>query len=158
MLVRLLTRDDPGQTRAAARLLPSEDVFVPKTVLQELVWVLEYTYGFERADILGALTKLLGLSTVRVEDAVTRAVDWYARGMDFADALHLASARGAHEFATCDRRLAGRAGAIAATPPVRRLGRGLCRVRPVRGPQAPGGRGPPAPDRFGARQVGEFLV
>jgi len=43
------------------------------------------------------------------EPAVARALDWFKGGLDFADALHLASARNATQFATFDRKLAKQA-------------------------------------------------
>lgn len=43
-----------------------------------------------------------------VEDelAVAKALDWFKDGLDFADALHLASAGSAKQFATFDQKLA----------------------------------------------------
>jgi predicted nucleic acid-binding protein len=43
------------------------------------------------------------------ELAVAKALDWFQEGLDFADALHLASAGNAKRFATCDRKLARQA-------------------------------------------------
>ena len=62
--------------------------------------------------MLAAFRKLLGLPQVAAEDAtaIARALELYEGGMDFADALHLASARDATAFATFDTRLAKRAG------------------------------------------------
>ena len=121
ILVRLLTRDDPEQARVAESLMRSQPLFLPKTVLLELAWVLAYTYRFDRTSIHGAFTRLLGLDNLRVEDPedVALAVGWYGQGLDFADALHLASAGEAREFATFDRRLAARAEGIVGAIPVR---------------------------------------
>jgi len=57
------------------------------------------------AQILLGLRSLLGLSELRVEmaEAVAVALDWFEQGMDFADALHLATARDCTGFATFDR-------------------------------------------------------
>jgi predicted nucleic acid-binding protein len=43
-----------------------------------------------------------------VEEPVltAKALDWAARGMDFADALHLAKAHGCDAFVSFDRRFA----------------------------------------------------
>jgi len=112
VVVRLLTNDDPAQAARAADLLARERVLVPKTVLLETEWVLRYSYELPQPVVLAAFRKLLGLPQVAAEDAtaIARALELYEGGMDFADALHLASARGATAFATFDTRLAKRAG------------------------------------------------
>lgn len=112
VVVRLLTNDDPAQAARAADLLARERVLVPKTVLLETEWVLRYSYELAPSVVLAAFRKLLGLPQVAAEDAtaIARALELYEGGMDFADALHLASARAATAFATFDTRLAKRAG------------------------------------------------
>lgn len=56
----------------------------------------------------------MGLPQVTVEDgsAVAEALDLLGAGMDFADALHMASGGEAGRFATFDKRLKKRADAI----------------------------------------------
>ena len=112
VVVRLLTNDDPAQAARAADLLARERVLVPKTVLLETEWVLRYSYEIPQPVVLAAIRKLLGLSQVAAEDAtaIARALELYEGGMDFADALHLASTRDATAFVTFDTRLAKRAG------------------------------------------------
>ena len=112
VVVRLLTNDDPAQAARAADLLARERVLVPKTVLLETEWVLRYSYEIPQPVVLAAIRKLLGLSQVAAEDAtaIARALELYEGGMDFADALHLASTRDATAFATFDTRLSKRAG------------------------------------------------
>jgi predicted nucleic-acid-binding protein len=112
VVVRLLTNDDPAQAARAADLLARERVLVPKTVLLETEWVLRYSYELPSSAVLAAFRKLLGLPQVAAEDAtaIARALELYEGGMDFADALHLASARDTTAFATFDTRLAKRAG------------------------------------------------
>jgi predicted nucleic-acid-binding protein len=112
VLVRLLTGDDPAQTKLAAALFESGDILIPKTVLLETEWVLRYSYELTPDVVLSAFRKILGLAQVKVEDApaVVAALASYEDGMDFADALHLASATKAEAFATFDARLKKRAG------------------------------------------------
>jgi predicted nucleic-acid-binding protein len=112
VLVRLLTGDDPAQTRLAADLFAQESIFIPKTVLLETEWVLRYRYELAPTVILTAFRKVLGLPQVAVEDsnALVEALARYGEGMDFADALHLASVGEADQFATFDVRLKKRAG------------------------------------------------
>jgi predicted nucleic acid-binding protein len=54
---------------------------------------------------------------VDLEDApaVAQALDWFTAGMDFADALHLASSGGAARFATFDKKLAATAKRLGTT-------------------------------------------
>jgi len=123
VLVRVLTNDDEKQADVAAAVLSANDVYLAKTVLLELEWVLRYSYGFEREAVNGALLSLLGLGNAVFEDAesVERAIALHGGGMDFADALHLASSRIADEFVTFDRRLATSAGAGTELPEIRLL-------------------------------------
>lgn len=114
VLVRLVTNDEPGQARRAAELLRRKPVFVPKTVLLEMEWVLRHAYRLERPAILRAFYGVLGLPTVTVEDgrAVARALAWYEEGMDFADAIHVSSSGEAQEFTTFDAQLVRKAGKL----------------------------------------------
>ncbi len=111
VLVRFLARDDADQTARADNLVRANRIWIPKTVLLETEWVLRDGYSFDRHRITTDFRSLLGISTVHAEDegAVAEALDWFAAGMDLADALHLASSRSADEFATFDRRFAVRA-------------------------------------------------
>jgi predicted nucleic-acid-binding protein len=112
VLVRLLTGDDPDQAGRAANLFARESIFIPKTVLLETEWVLRYSYELPPQVVLTAFRNVLGLPQVMAEDsgALVEALARYEDGMDFADALHLASARKADGFATFDTRLKKRAG------------------------------------------------
>jgi predicted nucleic-acid-binding protein len=117
VLVRVVTKDDPSQFAAAVRVMKSGDLWVAKTVLLETAWVLEHAYVLRRDVVLDAMRRIVGYGGLVVEDetAVIRALDWSGEGMDFADALHLASSAGAREFVTFDRRLAAR-GAVVRSP------------------------------------------
>jgi predicted nucleic-acid-binding protein len=104
VIVRLLTADEPRQTGQARRLFESETIFLAKTVLLEAEWVLRRLYRLEHPAVNRALVALLSLPNVRGEDeaVVRQALSWNRDGMDFADALHLASGRSAERFATFD--------------------------------------------------------
>jgi predicted nucleic-acid-binding protein len=108
VLVRILTNDDEQQAAVATEVLRSNDLYIAKTVILELEWVLRFSYGFDRASVNRALMFLMGLENAVVEDAgtVERALERHAEGMDFADALHVESSTAAKEFVTFDRRLA----------------------------------------------------
>lgn len=124
VIVRIVTRDDPDQVAVALRILRSKRLWLSKTVLLETEWVLRYSYGLGREAIADAFGKALGYRRMEFEDrsAVLRALDGYLRGMDFADALHLASSVPAETFLTFDRRLATRAERLAASPSVELVG------------------------------------
>jgi len=108
VLVRIITNDDRAQAaRAATFLREQERVFIPKTVLLELEWVLRSAYRIEPSAVVSALRDIMSVSNVEIEDeaGVTQAIEWYEKRMDFADALHVASAGRERKFATFDNRL-----------------------------------------------------
>lgn len=107
VLVRLLTGDDADQTKRVAALFKKETVYIPKTVLLETEWVLRRLYRLNSVVIVSAFRKLSGLGNVEIEQplVVTLALQWNEKGMDFADALHLASSQNSSKFATFDEQL-----------------------------------------------------
>lgn len=111
VVVRLLVDDEPEQTRRARKLLEKGPTLVVPTVLLETEWVLRGAYNLGQESVARALRNLLGLPQLSVgsADAVAQALEWFERGLNFADALHLALAGDAEEFATFDARLARRA-------------------------------------------------
>jgi predicted nucleic-acid-binding protein len=120
LVVRFLTRDDPAQAARAKALIDSQPVLLLKTVLLEAEWALRTVYRLDRRTIVAGLRDLAGLPRVEVEDgaAVARAFAWFDQGLDFADALHLASSGPADAFATFDRAFRRRAQALDGTTPV----------------------------------------
>ena len=112
VVVRLLTGDDPDQAARARALLEASRVYVALTVMLEAEWVLRSAYGFERGQVVEALTAFAGLEAVTVErpQLLAEALRRCAAGMDFADALHLGAAEGCEGFVTFDRRLVAAAG------------------------------------------------
>jgi predicted nucleic-acid-binding protein len=115
VLVRYITRDDPGQERAAARFLDSartrsEPAFVNVIVLCELVWVLGRTYEYSRTEVATVIGRLLATEQVVVEDADQAWLalsDFKASKADFADCLigRRNLRLGCDATATFDRRL-----------------------------------------------------
>lgn len=107
IVIRLLVADDPAQFRQARFLFETERCFIPKTVLLEADWVLRARYGRKPAEALAALALLVDLENVVVEDAanVRRALQWAGRGLQFADALHLAAMPDGVNFVSFDRDL-----------------------------------------------------
>ena len=107
VVVRLLTGDNPAQAARARAIFQRETVLLVKTVILETEWVLRSLYRFDAIRILDAFTSLIALPNVVCEDiaSVANAIEWARGGIDFADALHLASGRPAGRFATFDRKL-----------------------------------------------------
>lgn len=120
VVVRLLTADHPAQAARARRLFATETIWLPKTVILESEWVLRRLYQIRPGEVIEALRQLIALSNVTCEDeaGVFEALDWADKGLDFADALHLASARATERFVTFDSSMAKRARSAAARIPV----------------------------------------
>lgn len=116
LLVRLLTDDDPAQTRRVQAWLeenatPRTRAYIDHIAMCELAWVLERSYGYARADVLHALASLLEFDVLAVESPalVRRALQWYAAGpADFSDYLLAARAHAAGHapVLTLDRKAA----------------------------------------------------
>ena len=127
LLARFFVDDaDDAQARRqrpAAVAALSERSFVSVTVLLELEWVMRGFYEIPPMDISRVLRALAGIEHITLEDrdAVLVAVDAFDKGLDVADALHMARSSRASGFATFDRRLAKRAKGLALTPPVELL-------------------------------------
>lgn len=106
LLVRLATDDVPADRRAVIALLEREKFFIAKTVLLEAEWVLRSRYGYAPDQVSAFLEYLGALQNAIIEDdaAVRWAIGAMTAGLDFADALHLASA-GGERFYTLDAAL-----------------------------------------------------
>jgi predicted nucleic-acid-binding protein len=109
--VRFFTHDQPRQAARAIALMGSGEVWVSKTVLLETEWVLRSVYEQAPAKICEQLRRLAGMDNVQLEEPLVaaQALDWFANGLDFADALHLASSSKAERFVTFDEKLARQA-------------------------------------------------
>ncbi len=120
VLVRLLTNDGAAEAERARRVLEDAVAFVPVTVALELEWVLRSAYGYSAAQVRQAFETLLSIETLvfEHEDRVALATRALAEGLDFADALHVASAAHTERFVTFDAALIARASRVSAVPPV----------------------------------------
>ena len=112
-----------ARQRPAAVAALSERSFVSVTVLLELEWVMRGFYALPPRDISRVVRALAGIEHVTLEDrdAVLAALAAFDKGLDFADALHIARSSRASGFATFDQRLAKRAKALALAPGVELL-------------------------------------
>jgi predicted nucleic-acid-binding protein len=122
ILARYYLRDDATQARIARDLLSAGDVFIPKTVVLELEWVLRYVADQPAGKVIECLAHLIALPAVTVEDRdeIEAALGHARNGIDFADALHHASSKACSELLTFDDRgYARRAKKLNLKPPVR---------------------------------------
>lgn len=116
LLVRLLTNDDPRQAAKVEAWLrdnatPKTPAYVDHVVLCELGWVLERSYGYDRAEVHAALAALLEQDHLKIESPglVRQALMMYADGpADFSDYLLAvrAQAAGYSPVLTLDKKAA----------------------------------------------------
>jgi len=110
------------QQQAARRLLEGDQpLYVAKTVLLELEWVMRGAYALARAQFAAVLDHLLASPLVTVEDrlSVEAALAGHRNGLDFADALHHATYRSCAGMASFDdRKFARPAIKLGLVPPV----------------------------------------
>lgn len=121
VLARLLLQDDPNQFERAKTLLATPQQFTaPVSVLLELVWVLE-SNDCTPAEIQRGVGLLLGLPNFKPPQAsaVRLALNAYAQGMDFADALHLALSQGEEALITFDKAFVKKASKSRSAPLVK---------------------------------------
>lgn len=111
---------EAARQRPAAVAALSGAVFVPVSVMLEFEWVMRGFYELSRKEIQLVFESLCGLENVQVEDRgiVLAALNAYQKGLDFADALHLARADFCSAFLSFDRRLKRRAKAAGLSPAV----------------------------------------
>ena len=107
IVIRLLAKDDEAQFQKSWQLFQTQEIFISDTVILEVEWVLRFAYKFKPSPVCQALRNLLGLSNVQIFNPATiaQALEWHEKGLDFADALHLAKSQECLEFYTFDRKL-----------------------------------------------------
>jgi predicted nucleic-acid-binding protein len=120
VLIRAIVLDEPDQAADAIRLLTESICFVPRSVVLEVVWVLMKSYRFGPAEIGLVLETLTQTEQIVLEDEplILQALDWYKKGIEFADAIHLGAAQGCERLATFDQDYIKAAKAIQTPIPV----------------------------------------
>lgn len=119
VVVRLLTRDDERQAKAAEAYIAHDGGWVSHLVLVEVAWVLASVYALTPSEVAKAVELLLSTDGLVVEapDVVNAALTLFrkGRGRDFADCMILEVARQARHLplGTFDRSLARAEGAEA---------------------------------------------
>lgn len=108
VVIRLLVGDDAAQALAAEELVRSEACTVTMSVLMECEWVLRACYMLPATAIEASFRDFLNLENISPADAVLaqRVLDAYARGLDFADALHASQCADKQRLMTFDKHFA----------------------------------------------------
>jgi len=121
IVIRLFVDDGSKEVRIARAVFERETVEIPLSVVLECEWVLRSAYKFSAASICEALTALLSLKNVIVQnpDLVFAAIEAHRVGVDFADAFHLLSVEKSDELLTFDDDFKKRAKRMKYTTPVR---------------------------------------
>lgn len=117
-ILRAVLEDDPVQTPVSQRVLSEEELFIPLTVLLEVEWTLRRREKLSGRAISAGLQKLFGQSNVTLQesDAVAAALEWTKRGVEIADALHLANSVGCSALLTFDVGFITAAAAVGGIP------------------------------------------
>lgn len=110
IIVRFLTHDDEQQYKKAYAVFQKDEIFIPDTVVLETEWVLRFAYGFSPERICTALIKLFGLGNIHLSNAtqMMQAIEWYGKGLDFSDALHLAYCQNYAKLYTFDKKFSAK--------------------------------------------------
>lgn len=108
ILVRVVTEDDPVQSRRAQDMLAKAAlVALPLSALTELCWVLERVYGFAKSDVARAVRTLTNAANSAVDiPAVESGLMVLDAGGDFADGVIAQEGLwlGAETFVSFDRK------------------------------------------------------
>lgn len=111
IVVRLLVKDDERQYHKSVELFQQHEIFISNTVILETEWVLRFAYKFKPGEICQAFRFIFGLPNVEIDNShsTAQALGWYENGLDFADAIHLATSLHCTAFYTFDDRFMKRA-------------------------------------------------
>ena len=121
VLVRYLVADDKKQFEIAKKYIEDacthEALFIPVSVSVELEWVLRSLYELNKAMIIDTFNRLLEVREIEFQDesVIEITLSLYTdNNADFADCLHIASARSKNRtpLVTFDRKASRIEGAI----------------------------------------------
>lgn len=109
ILVRFLVNspieEDIKQRRIAKNTLEKVS-YISLTVILETAWVLKGHYKFTSQEIAQAMTLLCEISHIHIENQIflEQSLQHFVKGMDFADALHLAQANHCQQMVSFDKK------------------------------------------------------
>lgn len=126
VLLRILTPSDTGLAERAMVTISREPCFISNVVVLELMQVLDRVYGATTDALLRTMQMLLNIDHLVFEDeaALHRAAACMQQGMEYSDALVLASATASDALATFDRQFVRSAKKTGARPEVRLVSAG----------------------------------
>jgi predicted nucleic-acid-binding protein len=112
ILVRLLVDDHTAHAERAAEIAARYSLVVIPSVLLETAWVLRSNFRLPRTKVIELLRRVVDFDDFIVveRERVTRAIDCFEKGMDFADAMHVSLMGEGETFLTFDKDLARLAG------------------------------------------------
>lgn len=118
VVVRFLIEDHPDQTRRSKAVMLKGDLYLSLTVCLETEWVMRSAYQITAAVIADKLEEIAGFPGIAVEnpEMLAFAIVGFRSGMDFADALHLATASHCTEMLSFDEDFAEKARRLETIP------------------------------------------
>ena len=121
VLARALTDDGSEQSRQASECLRVEQILIPDTVLLETEWGLRSSLNIPRSTVASLFSALVPRSNIGFTSRMKVAdiLQAYRSGFDFADAMHLFSARGCSALLTFDKDFLRRSRGLQDVPPVK---------------------------------------
>ena len=120
IVARALTDDGTDQSRKASECFRDNEVFISDTVMLETEWLLRSRLQVPRSAIRDLFAGLLSWPKIRFSDRerMVRSIEAHARGVDFADALHVLAANDCDAMLTFDDDFVRRADRIPGGIPV----------------------------------------
>lgn len=93
-------------------------LFVAKTVIIELEWILRGVYKFPVSAVISVFEHLCGLSHITIEDknVIVHAIEFTRAGIEFTDALHLASSYHCKKLLSFDKKFSNKFSSNGFTP------------------------------------------
>jgi predicted nucleic-acid-binding protein len=122
VLARALVDDGSVQAERSRQCFVDHEVYIADTVLLETEWLLRSRLEIPRAEVNRLFSRLAAAPSARFDDVtkIADAITAHAKGLDFADALHLLAARDCDAMTTFDEQFIRRSGKIAGAIPVRK--------------------------------------
>lgn len=114
VLARAIVDDGSGQAERSRQCFIDHDVFIADSVLLETEWLLRSRLKIPRDEVVRLFSRLLAAPTTFFDDSsrVGDAILAHAKGLDFADAMHLLAAKHCDAFVTFDRDFIRRSHAV----------------------------------------------
>ncbi len=111
VLARVLVDDGSDQAQRSRQCFVDHEVYIADTVLVETEWLLRSRLGIERGAVNRLFSKLAAAPSARFDDVgrIADAIDAHAKGLDFADAMHLLASGECDAMATFDEQFIRRA-------------------------------------------------